>query len=99
MAAEREAENQVEETTEDEEKAIEALMSMALADTFEAIYKAEEEKGVEDFFDPGFYQRDVRLPARETGFVPPVPHVVTAPKARHKVARVARGRRGSDRRG
>lgn len=47
VAAEREA-----EATEEEEHAIEALMSMALADTFEAIYKAEEEKGIEDFFEP-----------------------------------------------
>jgi len=50
IAEDREA--QVEETPEEEEQAIEVLMSMALADTFEAIYKAEEEHGVEDFFEP-----------------------------------------------
>lgn len=55
IAEEREAEAQTEETPEEEEQAIEVIMSMALADTFEAIQKAEEEKGVDDFFDPGFY--------------------------------------------
>lgn len=99
VAAEREAEAQVEETPEDEEKAIEVFMAMAAADTFEALWAAEEEKGVEHFFEPGFYKQEVRHPAQETGFVPPVSPVVAAPKAQHKVARVARGIRGSDRRG
>ena len=69
VAAEREVEQVAEE---DEEKAIEVFMAMAAADTFEAMYKAEEEKGVEDFFDPDFYkqQPEVRLPAEPTGRLP-----------------------------
>jgi len=99
VAAEREAEVQAEETPEEEEKAIEVFLAMAAADTFEALQKAEEEKGVADFFDPGFYKQEVRHPAKETGYIPPTVHTAAAPKPQHKVARVARGRRGSDRRG
>ncbi len=68
LAVEREAEQVVEE-----EVPMEVIMSAALCDTFEAIQKAEEEKGVADFFDPGSYKEEVRAPAEPTGFVPEVP--------------------------
>lgn len=45
----------------DENASIEALMSAALADTFEAIQKAEEEKEVDGFFDPSFYVKPVPI--------------------------------------
>ncbi len=75
IAEEREAEAQMEETPEEEEQAIEAIMSMALADTFEALQKAEEEKGVDDFFDPSFYSAPKPVipqerPAKRPRYIP-----------------------------
>lgn len=57
-------EREAEETSEEEEKAIEVVMAMALADTFDAIQRAEEEKGVDGFFDPDFYTQPIHHPAQ-----------------------------------
>ena len=64
ISEEREAEAQVEETPEEEEQAIEVFMAMALADTFEALQKAEEENGTDDFFDPDLYNEPIHHPAQ-----------------------------------
>lgn len=84
IAEEREAANEIAE----EEKAIEVLMSMALADTFEALQAAEEEKGIDNFFDPGSYVQPVRLPAE---VVPARPK----PKAKHTTQRIINRQRKS----
>ena len=91
VAAEREAEQVVEE---DEEKAIEVFMAMAAADTFEAMYKAEEEKGVEDFFDPDFYKQEVRYPAPELPIPPTVNIQPVEPRPRYIPRNNTRRRKG-----
>ena len=58
IAEEREAEPVIEE----EEEAVEVFLAMAAADTFEALQKAEEEEGVEGFFDPHFYETPAPTP-------------------------------------
>lgn len=55
---------EIAEEREDEAQAIEVFMSMALADTFEALQKAEEESGTADFFDPDFYNQPIHHPAQ-----------------------------------
>jgi hypothetical protein len=47
---------------EEEEKAMEVFLAMAAADTFEALQKAEEEKGLDGFFDPHFYETPAPAP-------------------------------------
>lgn len=57
---------------EAEQEEIQELMDAALYDAFEIIQKAEEEKGIENFFEPAPAQQ-IRPPAVSTGVVPPPP--------------------------
>ena len=72
MAAEREAEQVIEEET------VEVFLAASLADTFEAIQKAEEENKTGDFLDPDFYKEEIRHPAQPTDYVAEAP--APAPK-------------------
>lgn len=83
MAAERE-----------EEAAIEVFLAASLADTFEALQKAEEEKGIDDFFDPSFYEQEVRHPAPGTSFRPAVPPPTPEPRPRFIIRNNTRRRKG-----
>lgn len=65
----------------EEEASIEALLAMAVADTFEALQKAEEESGVDDFFDPDFYNQPIHYPAQ-------VVPAKKKPRPNHNVQRV-----------
>jgi hypothetical protein len=86
IAEEREA--------EEEEVAVEVFLAMAAADTFEALQRAEEEKGLDGFFDPDFYKQEVRHPAPEQP-APPVVHVQPVePRPRYIPRNNTRRRKG-----
>lgn len=74
-------EETLEVTEEHEEENIEVFLAMAAADVFEAIQKAEEESGVDNFFDPDFYNQPIRCPAQ-------VVPAKKKPRPNHNVQRV-----------
>ena len=84
VAEEREAAHAEEE--KEEEVPIEVIMSAALADTFEAIYKAEVENGVEDFFQV----TPELIPPAPTLNINPEPKPLIQPKPNQNLVRKSR---------
>jgi hypothetical protein len=83
-----------EEREAEEEAAVEVFLAMAAADTFEALQKAEEEKGLDGFFDPDFYKQEIRLPAQPSGYVQEPLAQQPKRRPRHILRKTDRRRKG-----
>jgi hypothetical protein len=86
-AAKRETEFEVEE--ENEEEALEVFLAASLADTFEAIQKAEEKVEIESA-----PESEIRYPAPTVDFIPVAPTPLPKRRPRYILRENTRRRKG-----
>jgi hypothetical protein len=87
-AAKRETEFEVEEENEEEE-ALEVFLAASLADTFEAIQKAEEKVEIESA-----PESEIRYPAPTADFIPVAPTPLPKRRPRYILRENTRRRKG-----